>query len=156
MHVMSSSLLPAVILPSLRANSARQVLHDLSQHIGQHSRIDHDSILTALGDDDSHGQFTIGRGIALPHARLAGVLHVTVGFARLAQPVDFKAIDHVPVDLVFMLLAPDDTSKNYLTDLSRLTRYLRDENFVENLRGAHGADALRAVLMDMIVGHHAA
>ncbi len=91
------------------------------------------------------GSTGFGAGVAIPHAKIDGLAQVTAVFARLAQPVDFQAVDDLPVDLVFMLLSPTDAGAVHLKALARVSRRLRDQAFLAKLRGAGSPDALYAL-----------
>ena len=91
------------------------------------------------------GSTGFGGGVAIPHAKIDGLAQVTAVFARLAQPVDFQAVDDLAVDLVFMLLSPTDAGAGHLKALARVSRRLRDKAFLEKLRGAASPDALYAL-----------
>ena len=91
------------------------------------------------------GATGFGGGVAIPHAKLDGLAQVTGVFVRLAQAVDFQAVDDLPVDLVFMLLSPTDAGAVHLKALARVSRRLRDKAFLEKLRGAGSPDALYAL-----------
>ena len=67
-------------------------------------------------------------------------------FARLATPIDFQAVDNLPVDLVFLLLSPPDAGADHLKALAGVSRTLRDRNTVAKLRGARSKDAIYALL----------
>lgn len=140
-----SNLVPAVILPSLRVGSRKQAIQELAIRLGQQAGLDSRAMVDILNLQTDHGG--IGRGLAIPHARIPGLMRTMVGFARLHQPIDFDAIDGQPVDLVFVLVAPDNQKNDFLTSLARLTRFLREPEMPEKLRGAVGPDALQAVLM---------
>ena len=81
------------------------------------------------------GSTGVGNGIAIPHGKLAGVKRITGVFARLETPVDFEALDDQPVDLVFLLLAPEGAGADHLKALSRIARVLRDGDTVAKIRG---------------------
>lgn len=91
------------------------------------------------------GSTGFGGGVAIPHTKLPGLSQVTAVFARLAQPVDFQAVDDLPVDLIFLLLSPVDAGATHLKALARVSRRLRDQNFLSKLRGAGSTDALYAL-----------
>jgi PTS system nitrogen regulatory IIA component len=91
------------------------------------------------------GSTGFGGGVAIPHAKIEGLTQVTAVFARLAQPVDFQAVDDLPVDLVFMLLSPIDAGAVHLKALARVSRRLRDQAFLAKLRGTGSRDALYAL-----------
>ncbi|MEO0851370.1 MAG: PTS sugar transporter subunit IIA, partial [Pseudomonadota bacterium] len=92
------------------------------------------SILDALVDRENLGATGVGNGVALPHARLAGVEGVTGVFVRLERPIDFEAVDRQPVDLIFALLAPEDAGVEHLKALALVSRTLRDESLCAKLR----------------------
>lgn len=91
------------------------------------------------------GSTGFGGGVAIPHARLADLPAVTGVFMRLAQPIEFDAVDDLPVDLVFMLVSPVDAGAEHLKALARVSRRLRDRTFLGKLRGAGSPDALYAL-----------
>jgi PTS system nitrogen regulatory IIA component len=91
------------------------------------------------------GSTGFGGGVAIPHARLPDLSAVTGIFMRLAQPIEFGAVDDLPVDLVFMLLSPEDAGAEHLKALARVSRRLRDRAFLAKLRGAGSPDALYAL-----------
>lgn len=91
------------------------------------------------------GSTGFGGGVAIPHARLPDLSGVTGVFVRLAQPIEFDALDDLPVDLVFMLLSPVDAGAEHLKALARVSRRLRDRTFLAKLRGAGSRDALYAL-----------
>ncbi|MBW4330731.1 PTS sugar transporter subunit IIA [Stakelama sp. CBK3Z-3] len=87
-----------------------------------------------------------GAGVAIPHARPEGLDHIVGAVFHLADPIDFDAVDDMPVDLVFFLLSPPDAGADHLKALARISRLLRDREFAEKLRGAGSDDALYAML----------
>jgi PTS system nitrogen regulatory IIA component len=91
------------------------------------------------------GSTGFGGGVAIPHARLPDLSAVTGIFMRLAQPIEFGAVDDLPVDLVFMLLSTEDAGAEHLKALARVSRRLRDRAFLAKLRGAGSPDALYAL-----------
>jgi PTS system nitrogen regulatory IIA component len=92
------------------------------------------------------GSTGVGNGIAIPHGKLASVNSIVGIFARLDQPVDFEALDDQPVDLVFLLLAPEGAGADHLKALSRIARVLRDQDLVAKLRATDSASAIYAFL----------
>ncbi len=102
-------------------------------------------IADRLAAREKLGSTGFGGGVAIPHAKLEGLAQVTGVFVRLAQAVDFQAVDDLPVDLVFMLLSPTDAGAVHLKALARVSRRLRDRAFLDKLRGAGSPDALYAL-----------
>ena len=144
------------IIPSLRATTRKQAILELSTRLSQQTGLDSRVIYDAVMAREQTDGTGIGRGLAIPHARIAGLEKSVVAFASMHQPIDFDAIDGQPVDLIFVLLAPDNQRNDHLTDLSRMTRILRDPTIGEKLRGSQGAYALLAVLMEASQNNKAA
>jgi PTS system nitrogen regulatory IIA component len=92
------------------------------------------------------GTTGVGNGIAIPHGKLPGLTRLYGMFARLEQPIPFEAIDEQPVDLIFLLLAPEGAGADHLKALARVARLLRDQDTANKLRAARDAQALYAVL----------
>jgi PTS system nitrogen regulatory IIA component len=90
----------------------------------------------------------VGQGIAIPHGRMAEVGRITGVFARLESGLDYEAVDGQPVDLVFMLLAPENAGADHLKALARVSRLLRNQATCEKLRAANTAEAIYAILTD--------
>ncbi len=147
---------PERVIPALRASTKKQVLQEVArraaQTIGRHER----DIADAILQRERLGTTALGNGIAVPHARLAGVGRVVGVFARLARPVDFDAPDGQAVDLVFLLLAPEGAGADHLTALARVSRLLRDSVVREKLRGTDSGEALYALLTDRAASNEAA
>ncbi|MGO4726330.1 MULTISPECIES: PTS IIA-like nitrogen regulatory protein PtsN [unclassified Inquilinus] len=139
-------LRPEAILASLKAASKKQALQDLARRAaeltGQHERFVFDVLL----ERERLGSTGVGRGIAIPHGKLPNLPGVFGAFARLERPIDFDAVDEQPVDLVFLLLAPEGAGADHLKALARISRMLRDEGLCEKLRGCQSADAIYALL----------
>jgi len=137
---------PDGIIPNLRAGSKKQALQELARKAaevtGQHER----AVFDVLLERERLGTTGVGRGIAIPHGKLPGLDSVTAVFARLEKPVDFDAIDDQPVDLMCLLLAPEQAGADHLKALARVSRLLRDPVLCDKLRGAETADALFALL----------
>jgi nitrogen PTS system EIIA component len=104
------------------------------------------TIAAALTDREKIGSTGFGGGVAVPHARIAGLDGVFGYFARLTAPVDFRSVDKLPVDLVFLILSPPDAGADHLKALAAVSRVLRDRNIAAKLRGARSRDALFALL----------
>lgn len=139
-------LTPKSIIPNLRANSKKQALQELARRAaeltGQHER----AVFDVLLERERLGTTGVGHGIAIPHGKLPGLDRVQGLFARLERPIDFDAIDEQPVDLIFVLLAPEQAGADHLKALARVSRLLRDAQTCEKLRGADNADAIFALL----------
>jgi PTS system nitrogen regulatory IIA component len=131
----------------LAAGNKRQLLNQLAQIAGQRLLVDPAEIADAIADRERLGSTGFGGGVAIPHGKLAKLERVYAMVARLAPPIDYKAIDGAPVDLVFMLLSPPDAGAEHLKALASISRLARHGATVEKLRGARSRDAMAAVLL---------
>ena len=137
---------PNAILPALKVNSKKQVLHELAARAAPLSGQNERSIFDILMQREKLGSTAVGNGIAIPHGKMPGLTRLFGLFARLDRPVDFEALDNQPVDLVFLLLAPEAAGADHLQALSRIARLTRDQTVVHKLRATHDAESLYAVL----------
>ncbi len=134
-------LLKDSVVANGKADSKKQILEQLSEIATSKTGIDQNVILDALIERERLGTTGVGKGVALPHTRLIGLNKIFCAFIR-TNPVDFEAIDGKTVDLVFLLLVPEEAGADHLKALSRLSRLLRDDDITSQLRKAHSADAL--------------
>ena len=139
-------LVPEGVLPQLRATSKKQVLRELSDQAGSILKLESRSIFEVLLQRERLGSTGIGKGIAIPHGKFSSLPHLAGLFARLEKPVDFEALDHEPVDLVFLLLAPENAGADHLKALAKIARILRDPGTVQALRQTRDPEALYALL----------
>ena len=130
----------------LKAGSKKQALQELSAIAAAQTAQDERTVLDILLARERLGSTGVGAGIAIPHGKLSGLTQLSAVFARLREPIEFDAVDGRPVDLVFLLLAPDSAGSDHLKALALVSRLLRDERICERLRGADSAEALYAVL----------
>ncbi|HUF46049.1 MAG TPA: PTS IIA-like nitrogen regulatory protein PtsN [Aestuariivirgaceae bacterium] len=136
------------VIPSLRAASKKQVLQELSNAAAKMTGLDARRVFDCLLQREKLGSTGLGQGIAIPHAKFNELDRVQGLFARLAQPVDFDAPDDQPVDLVFLLLAPESAGADHLKALAWISRSLRDPTLVAKLRGTDSAAGLYAILTE--------
>lgn len=145
MNDFSDMLRPDAVLTGMVAANKKAVIHHVATLAADIVEGDAKSIADRLIAREKLGSTGFGGGVAIPHAKLDGLTQVTAVFARLAQPIDFQAVDDLPVDLVFMLLSPTDAGAVHLKALARISRRLRDKLFLDKLRGAGSTDALYAL-----------
>ena len=134
------------IVANLKATSKKQALQELAAYVanicGQHER----AIFDVLMERERLGTTGVGNGIAIPHGKLPTLEALFGVFARLEKPVDYQAIDERPVDLIFLLLAPELAGADHRKALARVSRLLRDTSVCDKLRGTDSAEALYAIL----------
>jgi len=141
-------LTPQGVVAHLRAGNKKQALQELARAAAELTAIEERAIFDALLERERLGTTGVGLGIAIPHAKMPELKRLYGLFARLDQPVDFDAIDEQPVDLIFVLLAPESAGADHLKALARISRLLRNQGVVEKLRGAESAEALFALLAE--------
>ena len=134
---------PNAIIPALKVNGKKQALQEIAAKAAALTGQSERAILEILLQREKLGSTGVGNGVAIPHGKLANVVGL---FARLERPVDFEALDGQPVDLIFLLLAPEGAGADHLKALARVARLLRDPEVARKLRNSHDADALYAVL----------
>jgi len=142
---LSDLLAPEAVVAALAVPNKKALFQQLAAIAGKLVEIDPRVVVERLGDRERLGSTGFGGGVAIPHGKIEGLERVVGVFARLAQPIDFNAIDDMPVDLVFLLLSPPDAGVEHLKALARVSRRLRDRTFVAKLRGAGSEDALYAL-----------
>src|SRR5438874_7484038 len=141
-------LTPRSVVPQLRAAGKKQALQEIARRAATIASCSERQIYDVLAERERLGSTGIGRGVAIPHGKLAELSRLYGLFARLDRPIAFDAIDDQPVDLVFVLLAPADAGAEHLRALARVSRLLRDSTICQKLRGTDNADALYALLTD--------
>ncbi len=134
------------VIPNLRVTNKKQALQELARRAGALTGLEERAIYEVLFERERLGTTGVGNGIAIPHGKLAALTRLYGLFARLETPIDFEAIDEQPVDLIFLLLAPEQAGADHLKALARISRLLRDRSICEKLRGSDTAEALYALL----------
>jgi nitrogen PTS system EIIA component len=137
---------PDGVIADLRAANKAQALRELARHGARLAGVDEATVQKALQEREQLGSTGIGRGVALPHARIPGLKRLLGAFARLQQPIDFDAIDQQPVDLLFLLLAPEAAPRDQIAALARISHLFRDLGACGALRQAPTAEAIYAII----------
>ena len=137
---------PNAIIPALKVNGKKQALQEIAVKAAVLTGQSEKAILEILLQREKLGSTGVGNGVAIPHGKLAKLGNVFGLFARLERPVDFEALDGQPVDLIFLLLAPEGAGADHLKALARVARLLREADVVTRLRETRDADALYALL----------
>jgi PTS system nitrogen regulatory IIA component len=137
---------PDRVIVGLRAADKSQLLQDLAGRAATVLSIDRRKIFDALLARENLGSTGLGKGFALPHARLEGLGATFALFVRLARPIDFASVDDRPIDLAILLLTPANGANHHLATLAALSRPLRDDLFVQKLRAAPDATSVHRLL----------
>ena len=139
---------PESVIADLKVVSKKQALQELAARasplVGLPERVLFDGLL----EREKLGTTGVGGGVAIPHGKFVPLGRTYGVFARLAQAIDFDAVDGQPVDLIFVLLAPQSAGADHLKALARVSRLFRDRAMCEKLRGTEKAEALYALLTE--------
>src|SRR5271155_668603 len=139
---------PEGVIPNLRATSKKQALQELARRAAEISNKSDRVVLDVLLERERLGTTGVGNGIAIPHGKLPNLPRLHGLFARLEKPINFDSIDEQPVDLIFLLLAPEGAGGDHLKALARVSRLLRDKPTCEKLRGTDTSEGLYALLIE--------
>jgi PTS system nitrogen regulatory IIA component len=141
-------LAPDAVLSGFKVQSKKQLLQELAARASLLTRLPERRIFETLMERERLGTTGVGQGVAIPHGRLSDVKGIHGVFAKLDSPLDYDAVDNQPVDLVFMLLAPEGAGADHLKALARVSRLLRNQQACEKLRAAKSTEAIYAILTD--------
>jgi PTS system nitrogen regulatory IIA component len=145
-------LSPKAVLPALKAQGKKQLLQELAERISPISELPERRIVETLIERERLGSTGMGQGIAIPHGRMPGLKTIIGMFARLEVPIAYDAVDNQPVDLVFLLLAPEGAGADHLKALARVSRLLRNQQICEKIRAAKDAEVIYALLTEKAGG----
>jgi nitrogen PTS system EIIA component len=137
---------PDAVMPALVADDKKRALQVMAETAARLTGLKARDVYTAIWNREQLASTGIGRGIAIPHGRMVEITHMTCVFARLEQPVPFDSIDGDPVDLIFLLLAPESAGALHLKALARIARLMREPRSAEKLRASRDRAALYAIL----------
>ncbi|MCC3860374.1 PTS IIA-like nitrogen regulatory protein PtsN [Pseudemcibacter aquimaris] len=134
------------IYPNLKASSKKQLLQELGSIANSKIEKEPFEIASILMERERLGSTGVGHGVAIPHGRFGELDHIFGVFAKLEKPINFDSMDDQPVDLVFLLMVPEEAGADHLKALAKVSRVFRDQGICEKLRGADNSDAIFAIL----------
>jgi len=140
---------PEAIVPALKVSSKKQALQDLAARAAALTGQNERAIFEVLLQREKLGTTAVGYGVAIPHGKLPKLTRMFGLFARLDRAIDFEALDGQPVDLVFLLLAPEGAGADHLKALARVARVLREPGLIERVRATRDAAALYAIMTEL-------
>ncbi len=143
------------IVPTLKVKSKKQALQELATRAASVTGLEFREIYDTLFQRERLGSTGLGRGVAIPHVKFRSLRNIVCIFARLEVPIDFDSLDGQPVDLIFLLLAPEHASGDHLKALARISRIVREPSMLEKLRKAPSTNELRTVLSAAVAPHAA-
>ena len=148
-------LTPDAVIASLRVNGKKQALQELSDRAAVVSGLPAREIFDSILQRERLGPTGVGDGVAIPHGKLAKCRRIFGVFARLERPIDFEALDGLPVDLIFLLIAPESAGADHLKALATIARKLRNANFAAQLRATRDASAIYSMMTQTPTSHAA-
>lgn len=146
---LTSILKPEAVKVLASTTSKKRLFHDVAEIIFDSQSPNVRTAVEALLERENLGPTAVGKGVAIPHARMVEIEEVTGAFVRLEKPLEFDAVDHQPVDLVFFLFAPESAGVEHLKALALVARTLRDEHVCERLRSNKSPAALYGILSEI-------
>ncbi|TYC49289.1 PTS IIA-like nitrogen regulatory protein PtsN [Rhodobacterales bacterium] len=144
------------VVACLRAKSKKQAIQELSAKAAELTGLSEREIFDTLLQRERLGSTGVGNGIAIPHGKLTRLDRLVGLFAKLEKPVDFDALDDEPVDLVFLLLAPEGAGADHLKALARIARQLRDAEVTKGIRASGDASEIYSFLTQPVASSNAA
>lgn len=132
------------------ASSKKRVIETLSEMLAANTTATTaEKIFQALLERERLGSTGLGKGVAIPHARVPGLTHTIAAMLTLTEPVEFDAADNQPVDIAFGLLVPEDDTEHHLQHLSRLVTLFRDAETCQQIRDAQSSEAIFELLLSI-------
>lgn len=135
------------IIPALKVSSKKQAIQAISEKAAELTGLDEREIFETLLQRERLGSTGVGSGVAIPHGKLASMDRIIGVFARLDRPIDFDALDDQPVDIVFLLLAPEGAGADHLKALAKIARILRNGSIIQKIRATSDREALYSLLI---------
>jgi len=152
----SDLIVPESVIANLRVTSKKQALQELAKKAAELTGQPERALFEVLMERERLGTTGVGHGIAIPHGKLIRLDRLVGLFAKLDKPVDFDSLDDEPVDLVFLLLAPESAGADHLKALARIARQLRDSAVTKGLRASHDASEIYNLLTQPLTSSNAA
>ncbi|MES0883053.1 PTS IIA-like nitrogen regulatory protein PtsN [Roseibium sp. SCP14] len=144
------------VIAGLKVKSKKQAIQELAAKAASLTGLSEREIFDTLLQRERLGSTGVGHGIAIPHGKLTRLDRLVGLFAKLEKPVDFDSLDDEPVDLVFLLLAPEGAGADHLKALARIARQLRDANVTQGLRGSSDVEEMYGLLTQSLTSSNAA
>ena len=137
----------SAIRTKVKATNKKQLLQDIANLASEHVDIPNMNIAKSLQQREILGPTGIGNGVAIPHVKIRGLNKIYGFFSSLDRPIDFESADKQPVDLIFTLLAPEDSNgTEHLKALAMVSRFFSDKDVRSKLRSSENTESLFAIL----------
>ena len=137
------------IISELNCYDKIGVLDELSSFLKDKGKISNkEKLLTALITREKLGSTGIGENVAIPHAKISEIDEIVTVFARSQNGVEFESLDQKPVNFIYMILAPENSTGQHLKALARISRLFKNPSLRESILGAHEIDQIYSILVD--------
>ncbi|MEN0000443.1 MAG: PTS IIA-like nitrogen regulatory protein PtsN [Pseudomonadota bacterium] len=143
------------VLVDIEVASKKQLLQLLANHVGDTHLLDARDVFNTVFQREKLGSTGVGGGVAIPHGKFPDLKEIVGYVAKLNEPIEFDSLDDAPVDIVFLLLAPEDAGADHLKALSRIARVLRDPARLAQIRASSDAEEIYALLTDTLASNAA-
>lgn len=129
-------LLPQInrVVTKLKVTTKKNLFERIAEIASIHLSLPQNDLFEAIFTREKLGSTGVGNGVAIPHAKITGITKTYGLFITLMQPLDFESLDNHPVDLIFLLIAPDAAGADHLKALARVARLFKDHTLCERLR----------------------
>jgi PTS system nitrogen regulatory IIA component len=148
MNIVSKLLKPANVLLDLEAGSKKRLFELAGQALQATEGVAAGEVFESLFSREKLGSTALGHGIAIPHGRIKGLNETACAFVRMKEPIDFDAPDSLPVDLLFILLAPAAASDLHLQILAELAQMFSEKEMRDKLRAASDVESLHTLIRE--------
>ena len=148
MNLVSKLLKPANVLLDIEAGSKKRLFELAGQAFQASENVSAAEVFESLFSREKLGSTALGHGIAIPHGRIKGLKETACAFVRMKVPIDFDAPDNLPVDLLFILLAPAAASDLHLQILAELAQMFSEKEMRDKLRAAPDAESLSSLIRE--------
>ena len=146
MNDLSEIIAADAVDAAMQAANKKALFQQLAAAAAKRTGLSAKAIAAVLSEREKIGSTGFGSGVAIPHGKMDGLEKVFGFFARLSSPIDYQAVDGMPVDLVVLLLSPPDAGADHLKALAGISRMFRDRQILAKLRGARSKDAIYALI----------
>lgn len=146
MNLIAKLLAPANIVLDLEVSSKKRMFEQVGLLFENHQGIARSLVFDSLFARERLGSTGLGQGVAIPHGRIKGLRESVGAFVRLSSPVPFDAPDGQPVNLIFVLLVPEQATEQHLQILSELAQMFSDRDLRQALAEATDPSALHQLI----------
>jgi len=137
------------IIKELNSCDKKNVLDELSSFLEDEGEITNKkSLLAALIEREKLGSTGIGENIAIPHAKVSEIDKIITVFGRSKNGVEFESLDQKPVNFIFLVIAPENSTSQHLKALARISRLFKNPSLRESVLRTNEADQIYSILVD--------